>query len=98
MVATYYFLVDRLVGIPIGQLGSDLMPAIVGSLTLLAVVVPIVSVLGSAPVLVLLIAAGVAGAAAYLGALRLLFGSEWSDLSLLARSMAGRRRPAAARA
>lgn len=92
LVATYYFLVDRLVGIPLSHLVSDVVPATVAGGALLGVAFALAGLLShaGAPTLVLLGATSALAALVYLSVLRLAFRSEWADLILLARRIVGR--------
>jgi lipopolysaccharide exporter len=94
LLASYYVLVDRLLGIPIAQLGRDVLPALVGGVALFAVALPAVHLLSEASIgtFPLLLIVAVLALAAYLATLRAAFQEEWADLVLLARRVARRPR------
>lgn len=96
LVAVYAVLFRRVLGIPVRRLLTDLLPALAGSLCLLAAALPVAALLraSDAPIVLLLAAVGIAGGLAYLAALRGLFPVVWADLSQLA----GRLLPARAAA
>ena len=81
----HYFVLDRRLGIPIGQVWTDIRPAVVSSLVLLAAAWPIVTIASGAgvPAAVVLLLASAAGAAGYLGALRAGFPIAWGDLTMV---------------
>jgi len=87
LVAVYGFLFRRVLGIPVRRLVTDLLPALAGSLLLLAVAFPVAELLrdADAPVPLFLLGVGVAGGAVYLAALRRFFPDVWNDLSELTR-------------
>jgi lipopolysaccharide exporter len=90
IVAVYGVLFRRVLGIPIGRLVSDLLPAIACSLALLAAGVPLAGLLRNAgapaPVLALLV--GAVGILVYGSALRSFFPVVWNDIvQLTARVM-----------
>jgi lipopolysaccharide exporter len=96
LAGTYYVLLHGRLGIPIRDLWGDLVPAGVATAMLLAAAAPVTALLDGAelPSLVTLLSAGVAGGAAYLATLRLLFPSAWADLdTLVRRGFLGRRSP-----
>ena len=77
-----------MLGIPIGRLVTDLLPAIACSLALLAAAVPLAMLLRGtgAPVPVLLLLVGVVGSVVYVSALRSFFPVVWNDVvQLVAR-------------
>lgn len=82
IVAVYGVLFRLLLGIPIGRLVSDLLPAIACSLALLAAGVPLAGLLREigAPVPVLAILVGAVGTIIYASALRSFFPLVWNDL------------------
>ena len=82
IIAVYGVLFRRLLGIPIGRLVSDLLPAIACSLALLAAATPLAALLrgAAAPVPVLALAVGVVGAIVYGSALRSFFPIVWNDV------------------
>ena len=90
IVAVYGVLFRRLLGIPIGRLVSDLLPAIACSLALLAAAAPLAGLLrnAGAPVPVLAALVGIVGALVYCSALRSFFPVVWNDVvQLIARVM-----------
>ena len=75
-------------GIPLAETLRDAMPALVAGLALLGTGVLGVDLLdGVVPDLVVLLVSGLAALAVYVVALRVLFPSTWSDLSVLAGSL-----------
>ena len=95
-VASYRWMLPRLVGITLRRLALDVAPAIVSSGIMLAAAFPVVRVLSatdlSAPVTVLLVTA--LAVPLYLLALRLTGAAAWADLLLLARRVLPRLRRA----
>jgi lipopolysaccharide exporter len=92
MVAVYHFLLDRLMGIPLRTLATDVGPALLSCAALFAVAAPLTA-LGehiAAPAVITLAAACLGGGAAYALALRRAAPDVWSDFALLARRIAGR--------
>lgn len=87
LVAVYAVLFTRVVGIPVRRMITDLAPALLGGLALLAVGFPLAGVLVSAgvPVPVLIAVVAVVGFAAYSTVLRVLFTPVWDDLWRLVR-------------
>lgn len=88
IVAVYGILFRRVLGIPIGRLVSDLLPAVACSVALLAVATPVAGTLRGAgvPVSLLAIAVGLVGALVYCSALRSFFPVVWNDIvQLIAR-------------
>jgi lipopolysaccharide exporter len=88
IVAVYGVLFKRLLGIPIGRLVSDLLPAVACSLALLAAAAPLAGLLrnAGAPVPVLALLVGAVGALVYCSALRSFFPVVWNDVvQLIAR-------------
>lgn len=88
IVAVYGILFRRVLGIPIGRLVSDLLPAVACSVALLAVATPVAGLLRGAgvPVSLLAISVGLAGALVYCSALRSFFPVVWNDIvQLIAR-------------
>jgi lipopolysaccharide exporter len=84
LVGVYRFLLQKYVGISIRRLVPELGPAVVGSLALLAVTVPLAQVLGIAcPRIVTAGIAGAAGLLSYALVLRAAFPSAWDDLVTL---------------
>jgi O-antigen/teichoic acid export membrane protein len=83
-----YAVVERVVGIPLAETLRDAMPALVAGLALLGTGALGVDLLdGAVADVVVLLVAGLAGLAVYVVALRALFPSTWSDLSVLAGSL-----------
>jgi lipopolysaccharide exporter len=82
IVAVYGVLFRRVLGIPIGRLVSDLLPAVACSLALLAAAAPLAGLLrnAGAPVPVLAIVVGAVGALVYCSALRSFFPVVWNDV------------------
>jgi len=82
IVAVYGVLFRLLLGIPIGRLVSDLLPAIACSLALLAAGVPLAGLLRNleAPVPVLAFLVGAVGTIIYASALRSFFPVVWNDV------------------
>lgn len=93
LAAAQYFLLKRIVGIPVRQLWDDAVGALLGCVALLAVALPLTRLMMEAdlPSLVTLGVVGSAGMAAYLLTLRILFHSAWKDLALVGRRMLARR-------
>jgi O-antigen/teichoic acid export membrane protein len=85
LVGVYRFMLQRHLGISIARLVPELGPAVIGCLALAAIDEPLRRLLypaiGAAPTIVI---AGLAGIAAYCGALRLVSRATWDDLSGLA--------------
>ena len=78
----------RVLGIPVGRLVSDLLPAVACSVALLAAATPLAGLLrnAGAPVPVLAALVGIVGALVYGSALRSLFPVVWNDVvQLVAR-------------
>lgn len=94
LLATQYFLVQRLVGISLRQtLVDDVMPALVACGALAAVAFPAqlgLEQLGTPNLLTMILVTAV-GMAAYALALRTLFPTTWGDLATLADRLAGAR-------
>jgi len=82
IVAVYGILFRRLLGIPIGRLVSDLLPAVACSLALLAVATPLAGLLRGAgvPVSLLALTVGLVGGLTYCSALRSFFPVVWNDI------------------
>jgi O-antigen/teichoic acid export membrane protein len=87
LLVFHYFLLQRLVGIPVHAMFSDAGAALVGSVALVALALPTVMLLDSAdiPVPVTLVGTTLMGGAAYVLTLRGAFSETWKDLVLLAR-------------
>jgi O-antigen/teichoic acid export membrane protein len=95
LIASYRLLMERVVGVTVGQLARDVAPAATGAVAMVAVELPLVAGLSAAGVAVpvTLCAAAAAGALAYLAVIRGLFAAAWSDLELIAsRLLPGRKR------
>lgn len=82
----YAVLLHRLVDMPADQLLHDLGAAIVGSLLVVAVALPLSSLLAvpEVPMLVRFALVGACAGCAYLAVVRLLFPAAWGDLGLVA--------------
>ena len=91
-LASYYFLLWRLVGIPLRQLWYDASPGVISSLPLLAVAVGTSAAASAAdlPTVAHLTLVSLAGAASYLVTLRVLFRPAWRDLGLVIQRTLGR--------
>ena len=91
--AVYRFLFRRLLGVPIRRLLTDVLPAATGSVSLLAVAVPVRLVLDSLglPAVVTLAVAGLLALTAYAGTVRGFFPVAWADVVLLTRGITRRR-------
>lgn len=87
LAAVYLILFPRVLGMPAERLVGDLAPAVVGSAAILALGLPLASLLreagAAAPLIVL--AAGLAGLLVQALVLRSLFPPVWSDVSALVR-------------
>jgi lipopolysaccharide exporter len=90
LVVVYAVLLRRVVGIPVSQMVSDLGPAALGSVALLAVCFPLAHLLRGAGVhpALILVAVGSAGMLVHCAVLRQLFPAVWHDLTSLARRVA----------
>ena len=86
LAASYHFLHQRLVGIPLRDLLRDAVPAAVSSAVAFAACAPLVSVLDDAGVtpLLSLPCSGLIGVGTYAAVLRWRFRATWSDLVLIA--------------
>jgi len=87
LLVFHYFLLERLVGIPMRSLFYDVASAATGSIALLLVALPTVALLDGHEVaapLVCVVATAL-GLAAYLVVVRGLFPKTWQDLALLGR-------------
>jgi len=91
-VLQYYFLMDRLVGIPIRQLWDEIRPALACLLPLFAAGVGAVRLFASlgAPAPVRTLAGGAAALIAYGLCMRLAHPETFDDLALLFRRVLGR--------
>jgi PST family polysaccharide transporter len=94
LAANYHVLLRPLLDVPVRRLWAEAVPGAVGSAILLAVTWPLTQLVdGHLPTAVLLAAVALAGAGAYLAALRTLFPATLADLALVLRSLV-RRGPA----
>jgi len=93
-VAMHWLLLDRMLGIPLGDLRQELAPAVTGTLAILAVTAPIAYLLESAnaPAPVLVATVALIAAIVYLAVLRALFRGAWRDLSSIAQRIFARPR------
>jgi O-antigen/teichoic acid export membrane protein len=84
-VAAHWFLLRRAVGIPMGDLGRDLVGPCCGCVALVACAATLRALLdaGGAPAVVTLALAGAGGLGAYLLCMRFAFAGIWADLMLL---------------
>lgn len=91
-LASYEFLLRRLIGIQFRQLWRDASAGVVSSLPLLGAAFAVSELASAADVrtLPLLMLVTAAGALAYLVTLRLAFHDAWADLVLLVRRVLGR--------
>jgi O-antigen/teichoic acid export membrane protein len=92
-VAQYYLLIDRLVGIPMADMWSDVAPGLTSLVPLAAAGVAVDLMLSSAggvPRIVYLALVPAAALAAYLSFLRVAFPDSWADLRLLFERAVGR--------
>ncbi len=87
LVSVYAVLFQRVLGIPIRRLVTDLFPAVASSVLMLAVANPVAELLrnNDVPVFLLLLSVGIVGAWAYLAALYSLFPAIWNDVAQLTR-------------
>jgi hypothetical protein len=87
LLVSHYFLLDRLLGIPMRRLGHDVAPALLSSVALFGVAAPVARLLSDVgfPAALTVVLAGALGAAAYAGTLRSLFPAAWEDFLLVAR-------------
>lgn len=84
LIGAYRILLQRYVQIKLGRLIPELGPAIIGSLALVAVTLPLLRVLeGTLPRVLLIALVGSAGLAVYALVLRIAFASAWTDVRLL---------------
>ena len=92
-VAQYYLLIQRLVGIPMSDLWSDVAPGLTSLVPLAAagaLVALALSAAGGVPGLVQIVLVSAAAGAAYLAFLRRWFRDSWGDLRLLFERAVGR--------
>ena len=89
LVGVYRFLLRPHIGAPMSRLLTDLAPAVIGSVGILAVGVPLRHTLtgmgAGAPGTLLVV--GLATALVYLALVRAFFAAAWSDLVLLASNL-----------
>ncbi|HEU4943667.1 MAG TPA: lipopolysaccharide biosynthesis protein [Solirubrobacterales bacterium] len=87
LIVVYAVLLRRVVGIPVRQMVTDLAPAAVGGLALLATCFPLAHLLRDTgtPVPLILLAVGSLGLLVHCAVLRQLFSATWQDLTALAR-------------
>jgi lipopolysaccharide exporter len=87
LIAVYAILLRRVVGIPVGQMVSDLAPATLGALALLAVCFPLCELMrnADAPPFLILATIGSLGLLVHCTVVRQFFPAVWSDLTNLAR-------------
>lgn len=95
LVATQYFLGQRIVGIPLRELATDVFPALVSAAPLLVSALAIAALLGSvgAPAITVLIAAVPPSVGAYAFTLRRFFPAQWEDLVTLVQRIRKRGGP-----
>jgi O-antigen/teichoic acid export membrane protein len=95
--AQLFFLDHREIGIPLGEIGTALIPGLVGSAISLAVAYPLARLLDSSGVadVVVILAVGPVAVLVYVVALRLLFHDSWRELIELVRAVVHRRTAAA---
>jgi len=87
LVGSYRFMLSRLVGVTVRQLGADLGPAVFASAIMLVVAFPLTDVVSAAGLptpLTVLIVGGLC-APVYLVALRLVSRAAWDDVILIVR-------------
>jgi hypothetical protein len=95
-VCSLYVLMDRLLGLPVKRIVWEALPATVCTAALVATTWPAtygMEAAGVSSTLILLVA-GLLGAAVYGGGLRLAFPSAWADVALIARRVVLSRRAA----
>lgn len=87
LIAVYAILFRRVVGIPVSRMISDLAPAVVGGLALLAACFPLTHLLRGAelPPALIVAVVGALGLLVHGAVLRWLFPPVWHDLAALAR-------------
>lgn len=90
VLAAHWFLLDRLLHIPMRQVFRDITPAAVCSATVLGIAAFLTRWLDGLPAPVALGVAGLVAAGSYAALLRLLFAATWSDLVMLAGRVLGR--------
>jgi O-antigen/teichoic acid export membrane protein len=92
-VAQYYLLIQRLVGIPMSDLWSDVEPGLISLVPLGAagaLVALLLSAAGGVPAMVQIVLVSSVAAVAYLAFLRVRFTDSWADLRLLFERAVGR--------
>jgi O-antigen/teichoic acid export membrane protein len=87
LVGVYAILFRRVLGIPVGRMVSDLAPAVVGSVGILAIGFPLAEILESAPAPVVITLVGLVGLVIHVTVLRSFFPAVWNDLSGLVRRL-----------
>jgi len=96
LVVVYAVLLRRVVGIPVGQMVTDLAPAVAGAVALMAVCFPLTHAMRAAdvPPILILLAIGSLGLLIHCAVVRRFFPATWSDLSsLVKRVLPSRTRP-----
>ena len=91
-IAQYYLLIDRLVGIPVADMWSDVAPGLTSLVPLAAGGGLVALGLSAAgvPAIVQIVLVSSAAAGAYLAFLRVAFPDSWADLRLLFKRGVGR--------
>lgn len=94
LLIAQYFLLDRIAGIPIRALWSDVCAAIISSVALLGVAFPLASTMEAHDLhaLIVLPVVGIAGLGVYMLAVRYVFTPAWNDLALLGGRLIKRNR------
>ena len=89
LAAVYLVLFRKVLGMPVRRLVTDLAPALVGCILILAVGFPIADLLrdGAAPPALIVAAVGLLGATVHALALRAFFPPVWADASTLVRKL-----------
>jgi O-antigen/teichoic acid export membrane protein len=87
LAGVYGILFRRVLGIPVRRMVSDLAPAVVGSLAILAIGFPLAKLFESAPPPVVVGVVGLVGLVTHVTVLRSFFPAVWSDLSGLVRRL-----------
>jgi O-antigen/teichoic acid export membrane protein/GT2 family glycosyltransferase len=95
VTVAYAVMLHRLVDMPRSQLLHDLGAASVGSLVMVAIAVPLSSLLAGVelPMLIRVSLVGAVSAGVYLAVIGLAFPTAWSDLGLIATRVLQRKRP-----
>ena len=92
-VAQYYLLIQRIVGIPMADLWSDIAPGLTSMVPLIlagGVVAFLLSSAGGVPALVQIVCVATCAGVGYLAFLRKRFPDSWGDLRLLFERAVGR--------